>query len=71
MASFTYYKYNDIFADREGTFSNDEYDEILANNPGMAESIIYNDPNITQKDGHLVKIKNTQLLLFYQYLKNK
>lgn len=45
VASFTYYKYNDIFADREGTFSNDEYDEILANNPGMAESIIYNDPN--------------------------
>jgi ABC-type dipeptide/oligopeptide/nickel transport system permease subunit len=45
VASFTYYKYNDIFANREGTLSNEEYDALLAADPEMAASIIYNDPN--------------------------
>ena len=49
VASFTYYKYNDIFADREATLSNEEYDLILANTPGMAESIVLNDPNDESK----------------------
>lgn len=49
VASFTYYKYNDIFANREATISNEEYDEILEANPGMAESIVYNDPNDPSK----------------------
>ncbi len=44
VASFTYYKYNDIFADRESTMSNDDYDLLLSQYPGMAESIVYNDP---------------------------
>lgn len=45
VSSFTYYKYNDIFANREATVSNEDYDIILAENPGMAESIIYKDPD--------------------------
>lgn len=49
VASFTYYKYNDIFADREATISNEDYDAILASHPGMAESIVYNDPNDESK----------------------
>lgn len=49
VTSFTYYKYNDIFANREATMSNEDYDEILANNPGMAESIIYNNPDDPSK----------------------
>ena len=39
---------NDIFANREATISNEEYDEILENNPGMAESLfimILDDPS--------------------------
>jgi ABC-type dipeptide/oligopeptide/nickel transport system permease subunit len=49
VASFTYYKYNDIFANRDATISNEEYDDILAANPGMAESIVYNDPDDPSK----------------------
>lgn len=44
QASFTYYKYADIFVNRPATISNLEYDRILAENPGMEDSIIYNDP---------------------------
>ncbi|MFA6801754.1 MAG: ABC transporter permease [Acholeplasmataceae bacterium] len=44
VASFTYYKYNDIFADYKSTISNDDYDAVLAANPGMEASIVYNDP---------------------------
>ncbi len=44
-ASFVYYKYNDIFANRERTISNVEYEEFLAANPELAASIIYNDPD--------------------------
>ena len=49
VASFVYYKYNDIFANRDATISNEEYDELLAANPGMAESIVYNDPDDPSK----------------------
>ncbi|MDY0295085.1 MAG: ABC transporter permease [Acholeplasmataceae bacterium] len=45
VASFTYFKYNDIFANREGTLSNEEYDALLAADPEMAASIVLNDPN--------------------------
>lgn len=45
VASFTYYKYNDIFQDVQGWLSNEEYDALLDANPGMSDSIIYNDPN--------------------------
>lgn len=45
VTSFVYYKYNDIFADFEAWIENSEYDEVLAANPGMEESIVYNDPN--------------------------
>lgn len=45
VTSFTYYKYNDIFANREATLASIDYDILLAENPGMAESIVYNDPN--------------------------
>lgn len=45
VASFTYYKYNDIFANRPSNLDNESYDALLASTPGMAESIIYNDPN--------------------------
>ncbi len=45
VTSFTYYKYNDIFADRESTMANEDYDALLAANPGMAESIVYNNPD--------------------------
>lgn len=43
--NFTYYKYNDIFANRERTISNVDYDQFLAENPELADSIIYNDPD--------------------------
>lgn len=49
VASFVYYKYNDIFANREFTIPNTEYDQLLAENPEMAASIIYNDPNDPSK----------------------
>ena len=45
VSSFVYYKYNDIFANRKSWIENDEYDQLLAQYPEMADSIIYNDPN--------------------------
>lgn len=49
VTSFTYYKYNDIFADRESTLSNEDYDLMLLNNPGMEASIVLNDPTDPSK----------------------
>ncbi|VEU83168.1 ABC transporter permease [Acholeplasma hippikon] len=43
-AAFTYYKYNDIFANRLATISNVEYEAILEKNPEMRDAIVYNDP---------------------------
>jgi ABC-type dipeptide/oligopeptide/nickel transport system permease subunit len=44
VTTFVYYKYNDIFADYQATYSNEDYDALLAANPGMEESIVYNNP---------------------------
>lgn len=45
VASFTYYKYNDIFQDVQGWLSNEEYEALLDATPGMRESIVYVDEN--------------------------
>jgi oligopeptide transport system permease protein len=45
VASFKYYKYNEIYFDYEQTLPSSEYEKLLNNNPGMRESIVYNDPN--------------------------
>lgn len=49
VTSFTYYKYNDIFANRESTLSNEDYDLMLLDNPGMEASIVLNDPTDPSK----------------------
>ncbi len=60
VASFVYFKYNDIFADFQATMANEDYDQMLLDNPGMAESIVYNDPEDHSKgwtfgDGYPIK----------------
>lgn len=42
-ASFVYDVYGALFSPKEKTIGKNEYDQILAENPGMEESIVYKD----------------------------
>jgi len=43
QASFVYDVYGALFSPKEKTIGKSEYDQILAENPGMEESIVYKD----------------------------